>query len=192
MQYQQLKQGHTFPLTRELTIRLIRQDDFPDIVAMLENPNVTQYLFFAPSPVEVYEAYFMPIIENTKQAISEGEWPENPTFIIRDTNGNFMGMAGLSQAMMLTGNYDIGYQLPEDAWRQGIATTACRFVTALAFNELDAHKLCGDCYARNIGSTRVLEKTGYSLEGRQKAYYRMENGFDDRLWFGLSKADFEK
>ncbi|WP_299017914.1 GNAT family protein [uncultured Photobacterium sp.] len=192
MQYQKLKQGLPCPLTDDLNIQLIQQDDFSDLVTMLKNPNVTQYLFFAPSPVEVYEAFFMPIIDNTREAIANNEWPESPTFIIRNHSGEFIGMVGLSPAMMLAGNFDVGYQIAEHAWRQGIASTACKFITTLAFEQLDAHKVSADCYAGNTGSIRVLEKSGFTIEGRQRDYYRLDNSFDDRLWFGMSKADFKK
>ncbi|NBI55988.1 GNAT family N-acetyltransferase [Photobacterium alginatilyticum] len=189
--YQSLKHGHSCLLNEALSIRLIQQSDFDDIVTMLENPTVNQYLFFAPSPVEVYEAFFTPIIENTQQAIANNEWPDSPTFVIRDTEGTYMGMLGITPVMMLTGNYEVGHQLPEHAWGQGIGTLGCQFATTLAFEQLRAHKVCADCYAGNIGSARVLEKTGFVLEGRQQDYYRLENGFDDRLWFGMTLDQFK-
>ncbi|MGF1759848.1 GNAT family N-acetyltransferase [Photobacterium sagamiensis] len=190
MQYQLLKQGLSCQLNDTLSVQLIRQSDFGDIVEMLGNPNVNRFLFFAPSPVAVYEAFFSPIIENSQQAIELNEWPENPTFIIRDNNGHYMGMIGISQVMMLTGNFEVGHQLPEHAWGQGIGTLGCQFATRLAFEQLGAHKVCADCYASNTGSARVLEKSGYSLEGRQTDYYQVDGNFDDRLWFGMTVSQF--
>lgn len=192
MQYQLLKQGHSCQLNDTLSIQLIRQSDFDDIVKMLEDPNVNKFLFFAPSPIEVYEAFFSPIIDNTQQAIEQNEWPESPTFIIRNNNGRYMGMIGISQVMMLAGNFEVGHQLPQHAWGQGIGSLGCQFATTLAFEQLGAHKVCADCYASNTGSTRVLEKAGFELEGRLKDYYQIDDGFDDRLWFGMTASQFNK
>jgi len=192
MQYQELKKGLPCQLSDSLTVQLIRQNDFDDIVKMLGNPNVSKFLFFAPAPVEVYEAFFVPIIENTHQAIESGIWPENPTFIIRNSSGNYMGMIGISQVTMLSGNFDVGHQLPEHAWGQGIGTLGCQFATRLAFSQLGAHKVCADCYASNIASARVLEKSGYIMEGIQKDYYQLEDKLDDRLLFGMTTAQYEK
>lgn len=192
MQYQLLKQGHSCQLNDTFSIQLIRQSDFDDIVKMLEDPNVNKFLFFAPSPIEVYEAFFSPIIDNTQQTVKQNEWPESPTFIIRDNDGRYMGMIGISQVMMLAGNFDVGHQLPQHAWGQGIGTLGCQFATTLAFEQLGAHKVCADCYASNTGSVHVLEKAGFELEGRQKDYYQIDGGFDDRLWFGMTASQFKE
>ncbi|MEZ8826037.1 GNAT family protein [Vibrio amylolyticus] len=185
------KQGKAVPLNDKLTIRLITQNDLKDIITMLGNPNVAKYLFFAPAPVEMYEGFFNPIIENTQDAIKKGEWPESLTAIIHDLEGNYMGMAGLPGVMFTQGNFEVGYQLAENAWGQGIATLACAFMTQLAFNELDAHKVTADCYLSNVGSYKTMEKCGYTLEGTQKDYYKLESGFDDRVLYGITKAQFE-
>lgn len=61
---------------------------------------------------------------------------------------------------------EIGYWLGEKFWGQGITTDAVRAVTEYAIQH---HKLCR-IYALifdwNTASTRVLEKAGYTLEGR--------------------------
>ncbi|WP_394208868.1 GNAT family N-acetyltransferase [Enterovibrio calviensis] len=185
------KQGKAAPLSDTLTIKLITHDDLKDIITMLGNPNVAKYLFFAPAPVEIYEGFFNPIIESTREATAKGEWPENPTAIIRDLDGNYMGMAGLPGVMFTQGNFEVGYQLAEHAWGQGIATLACNFMTKLAFKELGAHKVTADCYLSNVGSYKTMEKCGYTLEGTQQDYYKVESGFDDRVLYGITKKQFD-
>ncbi|USD43180.1 GNAT family N-acetyltransferase [Vibrio sp. SCSIO 43135] len=191
MSIAQFKSGQSVPLINSFSISLIKADDLIDIIEMFDNPNVSKYLFFAPAPREVYEGFFNPIIANTEQAIATGEWPDNPTAVIRDAQGQFMGMTGLTAVMFLQGNYEVGYQLPEHAWRQGIASAAGRFMTSIAFNELEAHKVTADCYQSNTGSYKVMESCGFVQEGRQAGYYKMEHGFDDRVHYGITKAQFE-
>ncbi|GEM78845.1 GNAT family N-acetyltransferase [Vibrio superstes] len=182
--------GERVALTAQLTIQLIQKPDLQDIIAMLDNPKVAEYLFFAPAPAEMYEGYFGPMIEGTEQALKEKSYPDNIIGVIRDTDGQFMGMAAVTSVMFLEGNHEVGYQLPEHAWGQGIATKACQFLTQLAFNALGAHKLCADCYAGNVGSYRALEKSGLVREGLQKDYYKLETGFDDRLHYGMTREQF--
>ncbi|MFS4579988.1 GNAT family N-acetyltransferase [Phaeobacter sp. C3_T13_0] len=69
---------------------------------------------------------------------------------------------------MNSGNYKIGFMLMPHAWRNGIATRACKFMTALAFDELGAHKLTTESYASNQGAMRVLDRNGYAHAGLQK------------------------
>jgi RimJ/RimL family protein N-acetyltransferase len=190
MSYQKLKQGQAIAFSESLNIKLIQASDLPDIIEMLNDDKVNPYLFFAPAENSLYQGFFGPIIDNTAQAIKDGLWPDNPTFVIRDHQDNYMGMTAITQVMFLTGNYEVGYQLPVCAWGQGIATRACQMMTELGFTELDAHKVSADCYAENVGSYKTLEKCGFVQEGRQKDYYKLEQGFDDKLYYGITAEQF--
>ncbi len=191
MTYSDLKQGKSVHFKGDLNIALIKADDLADIIAMLGDERVHQYLFFAPADDSLYQGFFGPIIDNTQQAIEQGNWPDSPTFVIRDSQGHYMGMCAITQVMFHQGNYEVGYQLPFKAWGKGVATRACKLLTEIGFSELGAHKISADCYAGNTGSYRTLEKSGYNQEGRQKDYYKLDSGFDDKLYYGLTKAEFE-
>ncbi|MGF1736173.1 GNAT family N-acetyltransferase [Photobacterium satsumensis] len=188
--YSQLKQGESVAFHDSLTIRLIQPSDLNDIISMFDDDQVNQYLFFAPADESLYQGFFTPIIENTQEAISNGVWPDSPTFIIRDSQGRYMGMTAITQVMFCDGNYEVGYQLPAHAWGQGIATSACQLMTRIGFTELESHKISADCYGANIGSYKTLEKCGYQFEGRQKDYYKVEQGFDDKVYYGMTAAQF--
>ena len=188
--YSTLKHGDAIAFSDTLNIALIKPTDLADIIDMLNDDKVNQYLFFAPADNSLYEGFFGPIIENTQQAIKEGSWPETPTFVIRDQQGQYMGMTAVTPVMFLNGNFEVGYQLPAHAWGQGIATQACKMMTALGFSELNAHKVSADCYASNAGSYKTLERCGFKQEGRQFDYYKVEQGFDDELYYGITSAQF--
>ncbi|ELB2892473.1 GNAT family N-acetyltransferase [Vibrio alginolyticus] len=190
MSYQKLKQGEAIPFNESLTIQLIQGSDLQDIIEMLNDDKVNQYLFFAPADNSLYGGFFGPIIENTAQAIKEGVWPDSPTFVIRGQQGQYMGMCAVTAMMFLTGNYEVGYQLPTCAWGKGVATRACQMMTEIGFTELNAHKVSADCYASNAGSYKTLEKNGFTQEGRQKDYYKREQGFDDKLYYGMTAEQF--
>ncbi|WP_425667448.1 GNAT family N-acetyltransferase [Vibrio tubiashii] len=190
MSYQKLKQGQTIPFNESLLIQLIQASDLKDIIEMLNDDKVNKYLFFAPADDSLYEGFFGPIIENTAQAIKDDVWPESPTFVIRDQQGKYMGMCAVTPVMFLTGNYEVGYQLPTCAWGKGIATRACQMMTEIGFTELKAHKVSADCYSSNVGSYKTLEKCGFSQEGRQKDYYKLEQGLEDKLYYGMTAEQF--
>ncbi|MCQ1057264.1 GNAT family N-acetyltransferase [Photobacterium sp. DNB23_23_1] len=188
--YSKLKQGESVAFHQALTIRLIQPSDLSDIITMLGDEKVNQYLFFAPADESLYQGFFTPIIENTQEAMANGEWPDNPIFIIRDQQGRYMGMAAITQVMFCEGNYEVGYQLPAHSWGQGIATSACQLMTELGFTVFGSHKISADCYGANVGSYKTLEKCGYQREGCQKDYYKLEQGFDDKVYYGITAAQF--
>lgn len=188
--YKTLKQGGAIRFGDTLHIALIQPNDLADIIEMLNDDKVNQYLFFAPADNSLYEGFFGPIIENTQQAIKDGTWPETPTFVIRDEQGRYMGMTAVTPVMFLSGNYEVGYQLPFHAWGQGIATRACQLMSEIGFTELNAHKISADCYASNVGSYKTMAKCGFVQEGCQVDYYKTEQGFDDKVYYGITAKQF--
>ena len=61
---------------------------------------------------------------------------------------------------------EIGYWLGEAHWGRGIMTDAVRRFTAHAFEAYDLLRVYALVFEWNVGSCRVLEKAGYTLEGR--------------------------
>jgi ribosomal-protein-alanine N-acetyltransferase len=63
---------------------------------------------------------------------------------------------------------EIGYWLGEEFWRRGIATEALTAVTEHAFANFDLCRLFAYVFEWNHASVRVLEKAGFTQEGRLK------------------------
>ncbi len=63
-------------------------------------------------------------------------------------------------------NGEIGYWLGYDYWGRGIATEAVLAVTFYGMQQFDMQHLFGLVFADNPASERVLEKSGYMLQGK--------------------------
>ena len=63
-------------------------------------------------------------------------------------------------------------------------------LTRMAFEELDAHKITADFYEGNIASARVLKKLGYVKEGQSEAYYKTDEGFEDKVFVGMTRDQY--
>jgi RimJ/RimL family protein N-acetyltransferase len=61
---------------------------------------------------------------------------------------------------------EIGYWLGQRFWGRGVMTDALRAVTATALSQPDLYRIFALPFADNVASIRVLEKAGYTLEGR--------------------------
>ena len=184
--FETLKRGESTKISEGVHARLIKKEDFSHLVEMLNNPSMNKYLFYAPAPAEAFEGFFNPMIEAAAVAIEKNEWPDAACLILVDNDGHFLGNIGLVQNPFLEGNLEVGFHIIESVWGKGTATAITKFVCAIAFSQLNAYKLCADCYGGNTGSIKVLEKAGFTKEGNQKAYYVD----DDKLLFGLTKEDY--
>ena len=80
---------------------------------------------------------------------------------------------------------EIGYWLGEPFWGRGIASEALRAVTDHAFATFDVIRLEAGVFGWNPASARVLEKAGYTLEGRLRQAVMKDGRLTDRLLYGL-------
>ncbi|MCW7551449.1 GNAT family N-acetyltransferase [Endozoicomonas gorgoniicola] len=182
-----LLQGIPYPLDDNYQLSLITKADIDDLVMMLQDDEVTEYLWFAPAPEQFYWEYFAPMAEQNAMAI-KGECEPLMALIIRDTHTRaFAGMAAIIPMGMIPGVYEIGYQLDRSFWGKGLATRVSRLLLRYGFEHLNAHKIVADCYASNKGSERVMQKIGMTKEGHQKDFYPYRGGLEDRIHYGISK-----
>lgn len=87
-------------------------------------------------------------------------------------------------------NPEIGYWLGEPFWGKGIATDAVVTFCNYLFNNFNFNRLSANVFEGNEASKKVLEKSGFVLEGnKRKAVYK-ENNFLDLYIYGLLKEDF--
>ena len=77
----------------------------------------------------------------------------------------------------------LGYWIGQEYWNKGIATSAIKQITDLAFNQLQIIRVCAKVFATNIGSIKALEKCGYIKEGYfSKAVYKNGQFYDQVLY----------
>jgi [ribosomal protein S5]-alanine N-acetyltransferase len=90
-----------------------------------------------------------------------------------------IGLEFLSDVHRMTA--EIGYWLGESMWGRGFATTAVKAVTSYAFAAFELYRLQAMVFEWNLASARVLEKAGYSFEGRFRNYVVKDDRVGDAL-----------
>ncbi|MGH7915861.1 MAG: GNAT family N-acetyltransferase [Candidatus Binataceae bacterium] len=76
---------------------------------------------------------------------------------------------------------EIGYWLSKPFWGKGIATAAVKRATGYAFSHLNLERIEAGVFAWNGASVRVLEKAGYTFEGRLRRSIIKDGRLGDRL-----------
>lgn len=83
----------------------------------------------------------------------------------------------------------LGIMIGEHAqWGKGYASEAIESLTHYAFKKLNLNSLRAGCYAQNTGSYKAFIKAGYKEEGRQRQYWKTENGFTDNILLGIVRG----
>jgi RimJ/RimL family protein N-acetyltransferase len=160
------------------TLRPFRRDDEPSLVRHANNRNVSRNLRDRfPFPYTAADAR-----EWTTRVSAQA--PVASFAIVVD--GEVVGGIGVEPgADVFRRSAEIGYWLGEPFWGRGIATEALRAVTEYAFRTFDICRLEAGVFDWNPASARVLEKAGYTLEGRARLAVTKDGRTGDRLLYAL-------
>lgn len=80
---------------------------------------------------------------------------------------------------------EIGFTLAAEFQGKGYASEAIRRMLDHLFDDLGLHRVIAECDARNLASARLLERTGFQLEGRRREHTLSKGEWTDDLVFGL-------
>jgi len=83
---------------------------------------------------------------------------------------------------------EIGYWVAEPFWGKGIATDAVKAVTEYAFDRFELERIYAGVFHTNPSSARVLEKAGYTLEGRFRRSVIKDKKIIDLLIYARLKS----
>lgn len=123
------------------------------------------------------------VIQNTKQI-------KAVSLAIRDVEAKLIGVVSADNLDVgSTHKAEIGYWLARGYWGRGIMTDAVKAFVRYAFEELGLLKVVAHCFELNISSARVLEKSGFKLEGRLRKHFRKDGRLLDARIYGLLKED---
>lgn len=80
---------------------------------------------------------------------------------------------------------EIGLWLGEVFWGRGIGTEAVRAVTNLAFSTFDICRVYAEVFEWNPASIRMLEKAGYTFEGRLRKSVTKDGHTIDSMLYAI-------
>ena len=108
-------------------------------------------------------------------------------FAIVVDNGPAGSIGLLPQEDIERRSVEIGYWLAELHWGRGIVTDAVRAVSEYTFANFDVCRIFATVFDSNLASTRVLEKAGYTCEGRLRKAATKDGQTLDLLMYALVK-----
>jgi len=106
--------------------------------------------------------------------------------IVLDGEGLFEAIGGIGCRLLDDVNCktaEIGYWLGEPFWGRGIAAAALKQTTEYTFQIFAVERLQATVFEWNPASARVLEKTGYKLEGRLRRSIFKDGRLADSLLY---------
>ncbi|MCL1788297.1 MAG: GNAT family N-acetyltransferase [Defluviitaleaceae bacterium] len=106
-------------------------------------------------------------------------------------DGTVIGDIALQDLDWKNRSCTLGYGLSKLAYRgKGYATDAAKTLLKYGFHHLGLERISATTQESNIGSQRVLEKCGFTLEGRERQADYFAGRRHDRLIYGLLVEEF--
>lgn len=160
------KQLHSSRLSSlQMSFGLIRPWSSFDATALVKYANNRKVW------LNMRDAFPHPYTETGASAFLRMVHAQNPTtFFAIATREEAIGGIGITLGLdvhRLTA--ELGYWLAEPYWGKGFMTEAVIEFTAFAFEHFKLVRIYAEPYANNPGSCRVIEKAGFTLEGRLRS-----------------------
>lgn len=176
-----------FPLleTERILLNRVEEDDAGRFFEIMSRDEVTIYCGM-DSLVHPEEAIEMIRSFQTSFDVRRGmRW----AIRLKET-GDFVGTIGLNNLYMGSKKAEIGYELHPDYWRQGLTQEAIHGVLSYAFAELGLYRIGAVTFPENKSSNRLLEKLGFTREGRLRGYLHQRNQSYDAFVFSILRTDW--
>lgn len=106
------------------------------------------------------------------------------------TDGQPAGWITLVVSNWEHGLAEVGYALATYYQGRGLMTRALTRLLEDVFHHTSIERVEARCAVDNVASTRVLEKCGFSREGRLRGYFKLRGKRVDNLLYALLRGDF--
>jgi ribosomal-protein-alanine N-acetyltransferase len=139
-----------------IIIREFLPEEISLFTTLFEDEKVTGYLPYR-SPEQYIEMFHIALEDYKKGLFSR--WA-----VFNAINHDFIGMCLARHFVDVPGQLEIGYTLSPKYWGKGIGTEISRALVDYCFTNTDAKEVVAVTDLDNIGSQKVLEKTGFKRQ----------------------------
>ena len=164
----------------DFKLRPWNENDIESLTKYANNLNVAKNLTDAfPHPYTIADA----------KRFIEYSLKDNPIhFFAIEVNSEAVGGIGIHpQTDVHKKNAELGYWLAEEFWGKGIVSGAVKEMVEFAFNTYDIDRVFARPFGSNIASQKVLEKSGFILEGRFEKTIFKNGEYLDELVYAIRK-----
>jgi ribosomal-protein-alanine N-acetyltransferase len=171
--------------TDRLLLRQMSAADTADVFAMFSQPQVLTHLELEPftehkQATELIQ-WYNDMFDN-KQAWRWG--------VILKAENKLIGTAGFHRWVQADRRCEIGYDYDLNYWGQGYATEVTKRMVQFGFEAMQLNRIEADCNDDNFGSARVLEKSGFTLEGIWRDRIWEKGKFISLKQFGFLNSEY--
>ncbi len=181
--------------TERLLLREFVPDDWRAVLAYMQKPGYDDY-YEAQTRDEAYARDFIGWFVRWQDDVPRRRWQMAVT--LKGASDVVIGSCGLRLAAIeehidsVTPVQEavLGYDLDPAHWRQGYATEAANAMLRFGFETLGLHRVWTYHLAENERSAAVLQRLGFSVEGRLRENDWQRGAWHDTVIYGLLRSEW--
>lgn len=173
--------------TNRLMLKRYTMDDLDDYIKLKSCNEIWRYSIFKPLTEE----------EQARKMLSEliSAYINNEygflKLELKDTR-EFVGEAGIINCNANSNRCVIGYNLLPKFWNNGYATEITQGIVKYVFESLEYERIEALALQINYNSCRVLEKSGFVLEGVLRNFNKCGDEYRNVCYYAMIKSDYHK
>lgn len=173
--------------TNNIIFRPLHRDDKYDIYRLFSEPDVVKLDHSVP----------MRTIQEAENYIQLAEKAENDPHSILwggqlKGENKLIGTCGFKNWDRMNHHAEIGGNLSQEFWGKGLASEALQALISYAYNKMMLNKICAYTNCQNNNAIKLLNKYGFSQDGRLRKHQLLDDEYVDVLAFSLLKDEFKK
>ncbi len=160
--------------TERLILRAAKPDDLDDLHAIYSDPQAMRYWSTPPHPDRATTQ------GNLDRMIASAA--KRLVYFVFEHDGRAIGVGGMHI------DYEVGFLLHPDFWRQGLVREAMQRIIPYLFDVTDAPALTADVDPRNDASVGLLRALGFTETHRAKNTFCINGEWSDSVYFQLKRG----
>ncbi len=166
--------------TERTILRKLQFQDAEDMFLYGSDPEVSRYTTWPPHQSLEGTRRFIETVLNAYEEQKIASWA------IEDKHSRKMiGTAGFVNWNTAHSRAELGYALSREFWNRGYMTEIVKRIVDFGFNEMKLVRIEARCHPDNIGSARVMEKSGMQFEGILRKHMYVKGEYQDVKMYSI-------
>lgn len=167
-------------------LRPFNQNDVNNIMEIMKDKEISEKTLNIPYPYHKSDAISWINTHQDKLSKDNGV-----IYAIIDYKDNLIGAIELNNSVKFKGSAELGYWIGKAYWGKGYATKASKMIINYGFEEMNLNRIYAICLKSNIGSSRVMEKSGMIKEGDFREADFRKDQFENIVQYAILKSDLK-
>jgi ribosomal-protein-alanine N-acetyltransferase len=168
--------------TERTVLRKVREQDENDMFYYCSDEEVSRYTtWYKHNTIEDTRLFINKILEEYKnQQVA-------PWGVEDKTTGKFIGTCGFVYWNTNHSRAELAYALSKEYWNQGYMTEIVRKIVEFGFSKMELVRIEARCLLDNMGSARVMKKSGMTFEGILRKQIFAKGSYQDVKMYSIIK-----